>query len=471
VLNWGKDPHVYHPGDAIEGVWYAVWVVKWVAARYALDQARRPNAPSRQRLDEYPSTVMPHVFLVAATAVLLFQLVNGNRQDSTLFLFGSGSLAALLVARHAVELRERDRLHRHQLAEETWYRALLHHAYDFVALLDANGTATYVSPATTRLLGDTAPLYRPWGLVAAAHPDDAERLKAALTAPDLHAAPVTLACRVRDAAGGWRDMALRLHDLKADPLVAAIVVNGHDLTRESRLSQRLRESEEVEALGIFAGGLAHDLNNILTVIGSHVDLLQSEPVAEVQAKSDLRAIRVATDRAATLTRGLLALSRRKAAPREAVDVGALVRERLDAQRNTRDWPVTMQASGRTVNADPLSLSQVVDSILNDAALDRRSGLSPLTLATRVVDADDARGLEIEPGTYVVLNVGKVSATNGVAVPVASLSPKTGAEWDASPDDLGMLMALAAVREVGGTLTLESDGEERLMSVYLPSALV
>jgi hypothetical protein len=76
-----------------------------------------------RRVDAYHSGVMPHVFLVAAALVLLQQLVSGNRVDSALFLFGSGSLAALMVVRHAIELRERDRLYANQLAEENWYRA------------------------------------------------------------------------------------------------------------------------------------------------------------------------------------------------------------------------------------------------------------------------------------------------------------------------------------------------------------
>lgn len=468
VLYSGMRSFSYHAGDAIAGVWYAVWGLKWIAARYALSQVQQPDAPSRRRMDAYHSGIMPHIFLIAATFVLLYQLVTGNRVDSTLFLFGSGSLAALLVARHAVELGERDRLHSRQLAEENWYRALLHHAYDFVALLDRDGRATYVSPATVRLLGDASALERPWGLLAAAHPEDAERLRAALVAPALQSAPVTVTCRLRDATGAWRELSLHLHDLMQDPLVGAMVVNGHDQTRELRLSQRLRESEEVEALGIFAGGLAHDLNNILTVIGSHVDLLQSEPFAQTQAIADLRAIRVATNRAATLTRGLLALSRRKSSPRQSVDVGVLVRERLDAQRSTREWPVTMHGSGRTVHADPLSLGQVVDSILNDVALERRdSAVSPLTLATRFVDGDTAQQLEIEPGMYVVIRVGETSS------PAASSpmprTPTTAADWENSPDELGMLMALTAVREVGGTLTIEGSGEERRVAVYLPSA--
>jgi hypothetical protein len=80
-------------------------------------------------------------------------------------------------------------------------------------------------------------------------------------------------------------------------------------------------------------------------------------------------------------------------------------------------------------------------------------------------------LEIDAGTYVVLRVGQTRAMDAAAMgqPVPLQTPNTAAEWDTSPDDLGMLMALAAVREVGGTLTLETVGEERLISVYLPSA--
>lgn len=464
VLYSGVELHTYHAGDAIAGVWYAVWALKWISARYAFAQVRHPHAESRRLMDTYHSGIMPHLFLYAAALVLLHQLLTGNRLDSALFVIGSASLAGLLVARHAVELRERDRLLAMQLAEEGWYRALLHHAWDLVVLLDRDGRATYVSPSTTRLLGDAVDLSGPWGLLEAAHPDDAARLRAELRGSALRSASVTLACRMRDAAGGWRHLSLQLHDLTGNPLVGAIVVSGHDQTKEVRLEQRLHESREVEALGTFASGLAHDLNNILTVIGSHVDLLRSEPMARSQA-ADLRAISAATIRAASLTRGLLALSRRKSATRRPVDVAVLVRERLDAQRSTGEWPVTLLGDSRIVHADPLALGQVVDCILNDVTFERREGA--LTMVTHVVDANDASVLDIDPGTYIVLHVGG-GATDGDAPDLPHI-PTAGAEWDASPDDLGMLVALTAVREVGGTLTIEGRGERRHVAVYLPSA--
>lgn len=463
----GQQSHGYQAGDAIAGVWYAAWALKWGAARYALAQLRNPGAKVLRTATAYRSGVLPYAFLAAATAVLFRQLVAGSRQESAIFLFGSVSLAALLVARQAVELRERERLHQRQSAEEAWYRALLQHAYDFVALVDVEGRPTYLSPSAARLLGDSVDLTRPWGALDVVHPDDVPRLKEALTpSPN---ATTTMPCRVRDASGAWLDLSLRLQDLTADPLVRATVINGHDLTRESRLAQRLRESEEVEALGVFAGGLAHDLNNILTVISSHVDLLRSESGVGDAARADLRDISVATKRAATLTRGLLALSRRKTSPRQPIDVGALVRERLDAHSATREWPIVAMCTTRTVSADPLSLSQVVDAVLDAAAPGRdHDEEAVLHLGARVIGEGAARELEIEPGTYVVLRVGREGDE-----PIANHTPRallsSGPEWDTSPDDLGMLMAFAAVREVGGTLTVEGADAQRCFSVYLPSA--
>ena len=452
----------YHAGDAIAGIWYAVWAVKWLAARYAIRELDVPGRPALRASAEYRSGVMPYVFLVAANGVLLWQLVTGNRADSGIFLFGSAALAALLVVRQAVELRERGRLYREHLAEAAWYRALFHHAYDFVVLVDADARVTYASPATTRLLGDTVDLGQPQGLFAVVHPDGVAPLRELLAQPAIE--PVTIACRVRGGDGAWHDFAFQLHDLRADPLVSSVVIHGHDRTRETRLAERLRESREVEALGIFAGGLAHDLNNILTVIGSHTELLLSDPPADPRAGDDLRAIGSATARASGLTRGLLALSRRKSSAREPVDVGSLLRERLDALRDTREWEVTTLTPPQPVRADRHILSQAIDALLGEAMSARRDGRHPvLSLDARPVDADTAARLDVEAGTYVALRVGCANAVP--ALRTTSLVPP---HRETVPEELSLLMVRAAVREVGGTLTLDDAGDDRCVTLYLPA---
>lgn len=93
-------------------------------------------------------------------------------------------------------------------------------------------------------------------------------------------------------SGEWRSLSLRLQDLRQDPLVSAIVINGLDRTRETCLVARLREAEDVEALGVFASGLAHDLNNVLTVIRHRRGLRPRRPTPSGALPNAARASRV-----------------------------------------------------------------------------------------------------------------------------------------------------------------------------------
>ncbi|MGQ0648576.1 MAG: histidine kinase dimerization/phospho-acceptor domain-containing protein [Gemmatimonadaceae bacterium] len=455
----------YRAGDWIAAVWYAVWSVKWLAARYAWNVLASRNVALRTHDGVYHSGYVPHAFLAAASLVLLYLLASGERHDNLLFALGSGLLAALLVAREMVEIRERNRLLRDQTADAAWHRALLHHAYDFVVLMDEEGRTTYASPSSLRLLGYGMPLGEPWGLLEAVHSDDHAVLRDAIA--EVWEAPRIASCRVRGVDGEWHTLSLRLQDLRSDPLVAAIVINGLDRTRETRLATRLRETEDVEALGVFASGLAHDLNNVLTVIQAHVEMLQLDPPRTPQEASDLAAIRGETTRASALTRGLLSLSRRKSSPREPIDVGAVVRERVRLHLRAKVWPLAVRAVPGTVRGDAQSIRQAVDALLNEFGDQQPAAAEPrLSLTTCDIDDNDAGRLQLEPGCYVRLAVEGRAITLEVPHAPATPRPDTG-DWDSSPDDLEMLLALAAVREFGGTIVRERAGGMKSSAMYLP----
>lgn len=456
----------YRAGHWIAGFWFAVWVVKWLAARYA-NAALAGTTAARTQDPAYSSGFVPHAFLAAASVVLLYLLASGDRQDNVLFALGSGLLAALLVARQMVEIRERDRLLRDQKADAAWHRALLHHAYDFVMLMDGDGRATYVSPASRRLLGDAVPLTQPWGLLEAVHPDDHAVLREAIDgASDV---PRLASCRLLAVDGEWRSLSLRLQDLRHDPLVSAIVVNGLDRTRETRLVARLRETEDVEALGVFASGLAHDLNNVLTVIQAHVEMLELDPPRSSQEASDLAAIRVETGRAAALTRGLLALSRRKSSPRDPVDVASVVRERVRAHQRARAWPLSVRAVPGAVRADPHAIRQAVDVLLNEVGLRQPESEPNVSVDTCELEERDASRLQLEPGCYVRLGVDATCTGPDATAPATTRPAATQRGWDDSTDELEMLLALAAVREFGGTIVNEHADGKRRAAIYLPVA--
>ena len=456
----------YSAGDPIAGIWFCVWLLKWMAARSAQDALDHPERGAEPGAARYGSGIIPHAFLMAATGLLLFKLVSGDHEDLAPFALASAVLASLLVARQGVELRERDRLHGALRAEEARYRALLHHAYDAVLVIDRMGEVRYASPATERLLGRGVSSSDARTMAAAVHPADRDLVRAAFRAA--RTSPQTLTVRVRDQAGEWRMLEGHLQDRRDDMLIGAFVINGLDRTREHRLEQGLLDAQEFEALGTLASGLAHDLNNILTVIASHTELLRDDVAVGSAGRADLRAIRAASDRAQALTQGLLALSRRKSAAWTLVAIDPLVRARIAARPGESIRVIADPAASASVRADARALAQVIDAALDEFGSGvAKAGASVIRIEERTLDAATARALHVEPGSYVVIAVGEPLAGAPVRTEDAVKTADEG-EWDLAPGDLAMLMALAAARELGGTLVRERSAAAACLSVYLPS---
>ncbi|MDQ8155482.1 MAG: histidine kinase dimerization/phospho-acceptor domain-containing protein, partial [Gemmatimonadota bacterium] len=318
ALQWNGSQ--YAAGATVTLWWWAVWLAKLGAARAVLST---PKAVDDRRAPErYRSGVVPYLFLAAANVALWLALDGPDRATSAWMVGAVSVLTAMLVMRHVVEQREQAALARAQHDQHRRFGALVEHSYDAVILVLPDGGASYISPTTRRHLGDDPAYEAPWGLMTAVHPEDAPALRRILTQPEN--ASQMVSCRVRGPQGGWRTFALRIVDLRADARVGAIAIHGHDVTREAALARRLHETAEAEALGVFASGLAHDLNNVLSAISTHVELLLQDVPAESSAAQELRAIERAVARGVRLTRALLGLSRRKTPALELVDVRALV---------------------------------------------------------------------------------------------------------------------------------------------------
>ena len=462
----------YRPGHPVELIWFSVWVVKWIGARWALVQLATDRegavAPSR----EYRSGFLPTVFLAVASGAMLLELTSGTHGDSGLFLLGSAMLAALLVGRQLVELREGERLRGRIVVESAWFSAVLEHAYDFLALVDRHGRTMFLSPGTLRVLGIGDLPATPWALLDAVHAEDAPALRALLSAPDFDSANVD--ARVLAADGEWHQFSLRLQDLRRDPTVGAVVVDGHDVSREAQLEQRIRAGADVEALGVFAGGLAHDLNNFLTVITAHVDLLLDEvSPARATAFADLRAIKSAATRTATLTNGLLTLTRRKTSARETVDLGELVRQRLVAAAVRSEIACT--GGPFTVRADPLALRHAVDALIHDQLADDPFAGQPdagrpwVGLSTIQLTPARAEALALSSGPYVVLAIGGRDPAPRATPRRTRAVARSVDRWEDAPDDLGALLVHAAARELGGAVAVEHTGSVVRMVMYVPGA--
>jgi signal transduction histidine kinase len=276
--------------------------------------------------------------------------------------------------------------------------------------------------------------------------------------------------RVRDHAGQWRVFEGHLQDQRGDPLIGAYVLNGLDRTREQNLDQRVQDAQQFEALGVLASGLAHDLNNMLLVIASHVEFLGDEDALSPVASRDLAAIRAASDRAQALTQGLLALSRRKSAIRTVIAVEPLIWQRIEARSGVGIRMAEQSGVHSSVRADGTALGHVVDSVLEECVARQTAATRIIRIEERELSVAQAGRLSLEPGSYVVIAAGAELAGAPEQVEDAVKTAEEG-EWDLAPSDLSMLMALASVREVGGTVVREREGTAERLAVYLPSVAV
>lgn len=453
----------FSPFSLIGITWFAVWVFQWAAARAAESVQQQHAAHSAPR-HRYESGALPETFLIAAVAMLLVQLTAGEVRDSILFALGSAVLTLLLVARQGVELDERDRLANRIAWEGARFKALLHHAYDAVALIGRDGRLRYASPGTSRVLGDRLESTAPADLISLVHEDDRAALLAAFADEEtpVHAIRV----RLKNRLDRWRTFDGHLHDHRRDPLIDGFVLHGIDRTREYEMNEGLQATQPLEALGVLAGGLAHDLNNILTVVVSHGELLAVDDTLDARARVDVDAIRVASDRARSLTTGLLTLSRRKDAVVDRIDVPDAVRTRMSRGPTP---PLDVAEDGALhVRVDAGAMSQVLDAVIEVAHEEAHGDDIRVFVGERAVNDAEAMSLRLDPRLYVTVSAG---TGDGLGVPDVvedAVRTEEGDEWDLAPGDLALLIGLAACREVGGTIVRERRASGTRLVALLPA---
>jgi two-component system cell cycle sensor histidine kinase/response regulator CckA len=383
--------------------------------------------------------------------------------------------------RHALALHaeEQQRWHAEAAlrASEERFRALVENSSDALLLLDAQGRVTYLTPSSQRHVGWEPPQMLGRSIFDFIHPDDCETISAqmaeALRKPGT---PVVHEVRFQHADSAYRIMEGVAVNRLDDPSVGAIIVNARDITERRKLEQQLRQAQKMEAVGQLAGGVAHDFNNLLTAILGYSSLMLDDIPAEDPLRQDLVEIQSAGERAAALTRQLLAFSRRQMLQPQVVDINGLVRqlEKLLRRLISEDVElmIALASDLLPVRVDPASIEQ----ILVNLAVNARDAMplgGRLTIETANVELDDTyafRHAMMPPGRYVMLAVGDTGQGMDEATRLRVFEPFFTTKEQGKGSGLGLATVYGMVKQSGGFIWVYSEpGHGTVFKVYLPPA--
>lgn len=273
---------------------------------------------------EHPETP----FLLISGTIGEQAAIEGLRAGATDYVLKLWPDRLVPAVRRALEESSERRNSREMEAElarrEKHFRALTENSLDVVTILDARARFLYNSSSVRSVLGVGPAELQGKCAFDLIHPDDLPTLQAAFMKGLQHPeSSVTLSFRIRRNDGAWRYLEAVGQSRLGDPDIRGVVVNSRDITEQKQLEEQLRQAQKMEAIGQLAGGVAHDFNNILMVINGYAALLASANLPESAAHS-AREIQKAADRAARLTRQLLAFSRRQLMQLSCLDLNEIV---------------------------------------------------------------------------------------------------------------------------------------------------
>ncbi len=378
---------------------------------------------------------------------------------------GSAVRAALDRKRMKQQLDER----------EEYFRSLIEQAMDIIAVLDAEGALRYASPSVLPLLG-----YAPEDLVglsifALVHPDDVdETLRVFSEGVATGQGGRLLELRLRHKDGTFRHLEAIGRYLLDDPLVKGVVINARDVTERRALERQFLQAQKMEAVGRLAGGVAHDFNNLLTAILGYADLLLDGLPALSPLRPDLEEIRNAANRAGTLTRQLLAFSRKQVLEMRVLDLNELVADMDKMLRRLLgediDVLTKLDPALGAVRADGGQLEQVILNLAVNAR-DAMPDGGRLTIETRNAELDDSyvrEHVSVQPGRYVMLAVSDTGTGMSAETMSHVFEPFFTTKEPGKGTGLGLATVYGIVKQSGGYVWCYSErGEGTSFKVYLP----
>jgi PAS domain S-box-containing protein len=385
----------------------------------------------------------------------------------------SGKITHFVAIQH--DITERKQLENLMLQSEARYRSLIDNARDAIFTIARDGRFTSLNPAVEAIarLSRAEWIGKPFALMV--HPDDLplarEMFHRVLKGEQV---PVhELRGHPSLARPALMEMTLTAQKDESGKIIGVLGI-GRDMTDRKRLEAQLIQSQKLETVGKLAGGFAHEFNSILTaIIGQSELLLGDLPAGSPLAKNATEITRAA-NRAATLTRQLLAYGRKQILQPEILDLNTVLAGMESTLRHLMGHNTDVcfaPATGlKVVKADAGQMEQVIMNLVINAG-DAMPNGGKLMLETANVSFDDervGRYPELKPGDYVMLAITDTGTGMNAEVKARVFEPFFTTKGVGQGTGLGLSTCYGIIKQSGGHISVYSEpGRGTTFKIYLP----
>ncbi|MGY3549749.1 PAS domain S-box-containing protein [Bradyrhizobium sp. USDA 4472] len=342
---------------------------------------------------------------------------------------------------------------------------------DLILVTDGFGNFIQVSPSVKEILGFTPEDMIGHSATEFIHPDDLERTREEMRAARRGHIKRSFEARYYHYDG--HEVTLNWMGTWSEPVKRHFFI-GRDLTDKQAAEAQLRQVQKMDSIGHLTGGVAHDFNNVLTVITGTIGILADAVADRPELAAITKLIDDAAERGAQLTKHLLAFARKQPLQPREIDVNALILEATKLLHPTLGEQITIMPQ-LTEDAWPALVDpgQLSTAILN-LALNARDAMpdgGTLVLETRNIFLDDgyaSMNVDVVAGKYVMIAV----SDTGSGIPAALLDrvfdPFFTTKEVGKGTGLGLSMVFGFVKQSGGHIKIYSEeGHGTSVKIYLP----
>ena len=422
--------------------WYGGWRPGLVATSFALTVSAYFSLRAARFPEDYQNAII-HLTLFALVAVLICW-------------FNAALRSAQTGLRHS----------------ESNFRSLVTHAPYGICRCDSAGILLDANPALVKILGYASSSELLGRNLANQYADTQGWFKLADRFRSLkrfHGLVAEWVCK----NGSSVKVRLSGRAIRGESNVAFFELFAEDVTEQRALEQQLRQAQKMEAVGRLAGGIAHDFNNLLMVISGYCEFLLERIGSDATLRGSVQEIANAAERATSLTRQLLAFSRKQMLAPKVLDLNAVVKENLKMLTRMigEDIYLVMTAGAEigAVKADPGQIDQVIMNLAVNAR-DAMPHGGKLTIETAKVSCDEEYARSHPPltrGEYVMLAISDTGVGMDAETQSHIFEPFFTTKG-LKGTGLGLSTVYGIIQQSGGYIWVYSEpGKGTSFKIYLP----